>query len=314
MWNWLRNYFTNPAGVSVVRKTISIALGVILFFSLTLFGVLTVLHLSVFNSEYFASYVDDVDFTELAGDWLDENVAPERPVVARAIELGVSYFEPQIREQAHSIVRNVHRFFLERLEQGRLLETLVSQRPLVNDVATNLQVVLNIPILRSIADNFGVSLDSISQRINIDQINGYFDLLERLARYQSLLRFAKSFFIPLIFIILLLVAGIIFIARKFRLYAIILGLTFAIYGILQLATGLYAGTQGRPVLSVLDVRPAVYGTMLRFWGDVTTTLIVIQFYYFILRSGSPCSPLSDQARPDCRVKKKNRFKSGFVRS
>jgi hypothetical protein len=116
-----------------------------------------VFHLSIFSPDYVASYVDDVDVSGLASNWLNENIAPERPIVAKAAELGITYFEPQIKDQMRTVVRHIYAFFLDRLEQGKLLETVVEQRSLVTDVASNLQTVLNVPAVRNILEGLGIS-------------------------------------------------------------------------------------------------------------------------------------------------------------
>lgn len=295
MSSWMKNYFSNPAQISYGRRISSIVFAVLLFLALAVFGVMMVVHLTVFNPDYIASYVDDIDISNSATIWLNENVAPDRPVVARAAALSITYFEPQIKDQLHSAVRDIYSFFLNRLEQGRLLETLASQRPLVNNVVDNLQAILNVPALRSLLNNLGIDPSAISNQVNSAQINSLFDLLERLARYQSLLVFVKHFYIPLIIIIIALIAGIVFVGRKFRFILVVLGITFSAYGILQLSTSLPFGNLAASSINNLNLNSLATDTASRFISDIIRMLtifsaailfcgLVLIGVYFITRS------------------------------
>jgi hypothetical protein len=274
MKKWFANYFSSTAEVSGGMRALSVVLAVLLFFALVIFGIILSMQLSVFNTNYFASYVDDADLSAFSRSWLNENVAPDRPIVAKAAELGINYFEPQIKEQLHSAVRNIHGFFLNRLENGKLLETVSEQRPLITDVATNMQTVLNIPIVKSIIENFGLDPNFIQSYVDVQQINEYFDMIERLARYQALVVFAKNIYIPLIVILLVLIIGMLFTTRRLKQFFIMLGTVFAVYGIIQLISLIPVGTYGRLAIAGLDLSPTVNDVILRFLGDITTTIMI----------------------------------------
>lgn len=274
MRNWFYNYFSNQAKISRFRRYLSIILGILLFSAMVIFGVLLVLQLSVFNPDYIASYVDDINVSSLASDWLNENVAPDNPITAKAAELGIDYYEPQIKEQMRSVIRNVYAFFLTKLEEGRLLETIAEQRPLINDVANNVQVILDVPALKSILDNLGINPDSIKNVINIDQINGYLDLAAKVAQIQTLIVFAKNFYYPMIAIIAAIIIAIIFTARKVRLIALTLGLSFSVYGIVQLVSLLPIRNYGKSAIPNLGLNLAVSNSLLRFINDISQILLI----------------------------------------
>lgn len=266
------NYFKNPAKISAGRRALTIILGVLLFLALTIFGVIMVLQFTAFNPDYIASYVNDIDISNSATVWINENVAPQRPVVAQAAILGVNYFEPQIKEQLYFFVRNVHSFFLTRLEEGRLPQTVEEQRPLVENVANNVQVILNLPAVQNIFNNLGIDTSVISIRINTAEINSFFNLIETAGKSQRLIVFAKNFYIPLILIILALIAGIIFAGRKFRFIFIVLGLVFSIHGILQLSSLLPLGNYARSAIANIELSPFAHDSVIRFINDVVGML------------------------------------------
>ena len=268
MSNWFTNYFAHPARISAGRRAVTIILGVLLFLALTVFGVIMILQLTAFNTDYIASYVDNIDVAGSLTIWLNENAAPQRPVAAQAAILGVNYFEPQIKEQLHSLIRNIYSFFLNRLEEGRLLQTIEEQRPLVENVANNVQVLLNLPLVQSIFNNLGIDKSVINSRINTAEIDSFFNLIERAGKFQRLIVFAKNFYIPLILIIVALITGIIFAGRKFRFIFMVLGLVFSIYGVTQLSSLLPFGNLARSAITHLELSPFAHDSAIRFVNDV----------------------------------------------
>lgn len=141
------SYFTQAPKISAAKRALLIILGILLFLSLVSFGPILALHQTVFNPDCIASYVDDIDVPALAHNWLKANVAPNNPVLAKTAELIVVNFEPQIKEQLRSFVHNTHAYILDRLQKGTLLQAVTEQRTVIVDLATNIQSVMNIPIL-----------------------------------------------------------------------------------------------------------------------------------------------------------------------
>jgi hypothetical protein len=268
MSRWFKNYFGNPAKISSGRRAATIVLGVLLFIALTVFGVIMVLQFTAFYPNYIASYVNDIDISNALTIWINENIAPQRPEVAQAAILGVNYFEPQIIEQLNSVVENIYSFFLERMEEGELLQTIEEQRPLVENVANNIQAIINLPVVQSVFNNLGIDASAINIQVNTGEINSFFTLIEKAAKFQQLIAFAKSFFIPSIFIVLALIAGIIFTGRKFRFIFIVLGAVFSIHGILQLAGLLPLGNYARQAITNLELSPFAHDSATRFVNDV----------------------------------------------
>ena len=212
--------------------------------------------------------MNDIDISKTLTIWIYENVAPQRPEVAQAAILAVNYFEPQIIEQLNSAVKNIYSIFLERMEEGELLQTIEEQRLLIKNVANNIQAILNLPVMQSIFRNLGIDASAINIRVNTDEIDSFFNLIERAAKFQHLIAFAKSFFIPLIFIVLALIAGIIFAGRKFRFIFIVSGLVFSIHGTLQLAGLLPLGNYARQAITNLELSPFAHYSATRFVNDV----------------------------------------------
>lgn len=281
---WFINYFTNGDTVSLPRRILLITLSVLLFFVLIVYGSILTLQRSLFNPDYFASYIDDVNVTQIASDWLTENVAPEDPVIAKAAELGIAQFEPQIRDLLRILVRNLHTFYLNGLEEGRLLETIAEQRPMVNDVITNLDPVLDLPVLESVLEALAINPKSITDSINVDQINAFFDEVERVAQQQRLVAWVKNLFVPMTIFLLALIIGIVLTARKARLVISALGIPFLTYGILQFFSAIAIHAYRSSLVEQLNINPVATDYVLRFFSDTTGILMIYSAVFLFLGS------------------------------
>jgi hypothetical protein len=288
-------YFTNAPEVSSGKRLLLIFLGVLLFISLIAFGPILALQQTVFNPDCIASYADDIDIPALAQDWLKQNVAPNNPVLAKSVALVITNFEPQIKAQLRSCVRNSYAFMLDRLEKGKLLETVIAQRPAVDNLASNIQSIVDMPGLGPVFAALGVTTDSIQKYIDVKQINGYFDMLEQLAALRSVVVAADIIFIPLIILSLALIIAIKLIARKPRFIAGELGLIFAISGVLQLVSSLPLNGLVRSATAQFNLTSLLQEWLLRMAADYGNIVVIYGWVlllfgvalivtYFILKS------------------------------
>lgn len=132
------SYFTNAPDVSFGKRAWLVILGILLSLSLLVFGPVLALHQTLFNPDCIASYVDDINVATLAKDWLNTNVAPGNHLLAKTEEFVVANFEPQIKYAIKTFVCNTYALILDRLENGKLLQTVEEQRTLVVDLASNI--------------------------------------------------------------------------------------------------------------------------------------------------------------------------------
>jgi len=287
------SYFTDAPEVSSGKKVWLVILGILLAISLLVFGPILALHQTAFNPNCIASYVDDIDVTALAKDWLNTNVAPENRLLAKAVQVGLVNFEPQIKDGMKTLVRNVHALILDRLEKGKLLQTVGEQRSLIVDIATNMQAVISLPALNPVFNALGVTASSVQKHINIDQINGFFNMISQLEAVKDIVVGAMISFIPLIIISLVLIIAIKLIGRRPGFISGELGLIFTVCGALQFAFILPAGSFGRSAISQFDLPPLIQEWLLRLVGDFANTIMIygsvlllvgialIVLYYFL---------------------------------
>ncbi|MCX5994188.1 MAG: hypothetical protein NT177_08265 [Chloroflexi bacterium] len=268
------NYFTGAPRVSSGKKVLLVILGILLALSLLVLGPVMALHQTVFNPDCIASYVDDIDVPAIAQGWLNTYVAPKNPLVAKSAELVIVNFEPQIKEGLKTGVRDTYSFLLNRLENGKLLETIAAQKPLVDNLAANVQAVLGIPVLNTLLETLGVNADSIAKSIDIKQINGYFNMLAQLAALQSVIVFIHASFVPAIILALALLIAIILIARKPGFLSGELGFILAICGVLQFVFVLPLDGSMKSALAHFNLPALLHGWLVRLVGDYTNIVMI----------------------------------------
>lgn len=274
MANPVANFFKRPSKITTGKRIGLIVLGIVLFLSLAAFGPVLALHQTALNPDYVAArVVDEIDVSSAAHDWLTKNISPGNIYVAKSIELGIINLEPKIKERLQSVVSSVYGFILERLEKGKLVEMVASQRPLVNDVVNNVQTVLDLPVLAPVIDSSGIDAAAIQKYVNVSQINAYFDALEQLAQARAAFIAVKNSFIPLIIAILLLIIGIVLIARQVIFTTRELGIIFTAYGALQFIGAFIIKGYTSPLLRQYDIPQFLQNALQRLNNNFTSILI-----------------------------------------
>jgi hypothetical protein len=270
----LLSYFTTAPEVSSGKRLLLIFLGILLFVSLVSFGPILALQQTVFNPDCIASYMDDIDVPALTHDWLNTNIAPKNPMLAKTVELVIINYEPQIKEQMRSCVRNTYALMLDRLKKGKLLDTVIAERPLVNNLASNIRAFMDLPVLSPIFEALGLNADSLQKYIDVNQINGFFDMLEQLAALKTIVTTADIIYIPLIIFSLALIITIKLIARKPRFIAGELGLVLAICGALQFLMILPVSSVGKQAILQFNLPSLIQGWLLRIVGDFSNIVMI----------------------------------------
>jgi len=274
MANPIVNFFKRPTKITFGKRFALIVLGVVLFLSLVAFGPILALHQTALNPDYVAArVVDEIDISGAAHDWLTKNVAPGKPYVAKAIELGVINLEPQIKQMMRPAVSSIYAFMLDRLEKGRLVEMVAAQRPLVNDVVKNINSVLELPVLAPVISSLGIDAASIQKYVDVNQINAYFDALDKVAEARAAFIAAKNSFIPLIVFMVLLIIGIVLIARQVKFTTLELGIIFTAYGAIEFIGSLIGKGYITSALSKYDMPQFLQNALQRINDDFTTVLV-----------------------------------------
>jgi hypothetical protein len=274
MANVVVNFFKRPAEITPDKRTWLIILGVFLFLSLIAFGPILALNQTVLNSDHVATrVVEEMDIAAAAHNWLSKNVAPDKPFEAEAIELGVINLEPAIKNAMRSGLSSIYQFMLDRLEKGTLVEMVASQRPLANDVINNINSILDLPVVSPVANLLGIDVDSIQKDIELNQINAYFDALDSIAQARTAFIAVKNGLVPLIIFMVLLIIGIVLIARQVKFTTLELGIIFIAYGAIELIGSLIGKGFITSALADLDMPHFLQNALQQINNDFITVLM-----------------------------------------
>ena len=261
-------------------------LSLLLFLSLSVFGLLFTLNNTALNPDFIVSELDKLDVTSLAGEFVHEQVAEQLPeefgfVTPETIDNILTDVEPWIREQTSIAVHNGYDYLLGRSES---LSLVISTEPLKASLKDNLwQALLASPppevaglppdVLEEQFNQFFAEFSQgIPSTIEVDESLIPAEVLTQLEQAREYINLLQTVYKALIGFILLLIAGIILIYREVKGATRGLGITFLIYGAFEYAgifvAKYFAGTQ----LGQLDI-PAYLQTWLpQFLADFLAPL------------------------------------------
>lgn len=221
-------------------------LSLLLFLSLSVFGLALTLNYTILNPDFAVSEVDRLDVSALAKEVLAEQIPEGEEFMVGFLDKVVADLEPWIKEQVRVITYSSYDYLLGKSQS---LRVTISLEP----VKESLQEPLKEAILESLPPQLeGLPPAEIEQYSNLlylgiyQQIPSTFEFDESLltpeiwAQFQQI-RQAISYFqlgyTLLIVFILLLILGIVLINREVEGATLGIGITFLSYGVLW-----YAGT------------------------------------------------------------------------
>ncbi len=236
--------------MSFLKGLVVSLLGLLLFFSLSIFGDMLMLKQTILNPDFVVSQVDRLDIPSLAEELLLGQIAIEIPqevpqgeeLVAEVLSNTVADLEPWMKEQASVLIYTGYDYLLGRSQS---LNLVVSLEPVKNSLRDNLEQAVSESLPPELS---GASPEMIEQFINeayqeaTRDIPEAFELDESLwgSEVQSILeqvRGATGYFELgyklLIGLIPLLILGIVLLSRPIRTGLRRLGIIFLVYGALQ---------------------------------------------------------------------------------
>jgi len=265
-------------------------LGLLLFFSLSIFGDMLMLKQTLLNPDFVVSQVDRLDIPSLVEELFLEQIAIEIPqeipqgeeFVAEVLSNTIADLEPWMKQQAGVLIYAGYDYLLGRSQS---LNLVVSLEPVRDSLRDNLEQAVSESLPPELS---GASPEMIEQFINeayqeaTRDIPETFELDESLwgSEVQSILdqvRGAIGYFelayVVLIGLIPLLILGIVLLSRPIRAGLRRLGIIFLVYGALQYI-GIFiithlAGTQ----LTQFDLPfPALQSWLPLFLSDLFAPL------------------------------------------
>ena len=221
-------------------------LSLLLFLSLSVFGLVLTLNQTVLNPDFAASQLERLDIASLAGDMLSEEIPPEaEEFMAEVVNDTIADLEPWMKEQARDGIYS----FYDYLEgRSQSLSLIVSLEPVRETFTDNLrEAVLQSPppelagLPPAVIESY---LDEINQQIS-QEIPEAFEFTEasldpsviaQLEQVKQVVGYFHLGYNALIGLILLLILGIVLIKREVRGSTRSLGSTFLSCGVFSYAS------------------------------------------------------------------------------
>lgn len=237
-------------------------LSLLLFLSLSIFGLALMLNYTILNPDFLVSEIDKLDVSSLAEEFLSEEISQEEPYLAEVMDKTLTDLEPWVKEQVNSSIYTSYDYFLGKSES---LSLVIPLEPVKESFKGNLrQAILDSlpPELEGLSPaEIELYLDEIYRQID-EQLPQEFEFTESslspevLAQLEQVRQGISWFqlgYKALIGFILLLILGIILIHRQVKGATRGLGTTFLTFGALEylgiLAAKYFTGTQ----LTQLDI-------------------------------------------------------------
>ncbi len=244
-------------------------LGILLFLSLSIFGLVFTLNQTILNPNFVVSELDNLDISSLAGELLSEQISQGEPYIAEVVDNTITDLEPWIKEQASASIYSTYDYLMGKSQS---LSLVISTEPIRDSLKQNLrEAILESPppelegvppaqiemyldeVYRQIDEQlppsfeFGqgsLSPEVVAQLEQVRQTIGYFQL-----GYKALIGF-----------MLLLILGIILINHQVKGATRGIGITFLTCG----AIG-YIGTFAAKYFTETQLPPLDIPTYLQAW-------------------------------------------------
>jgi len=283
-------------------------LGLLLFLSLSFFGLVLTINQTFLNPEFVVSQVDRLDIASLAGDMLSQQVPPEveqfmGEMVSEVVDDTIADLEPWMKQQAREVTYSIYDYLEGRSQH---LSLVISLEPVKESLRDNLrEAVLESPppelagfspdLIESYLDTF---YQQIPSTFELNEASLSPQVMAQLEQAKQFIGYSNIGYQALIGFILLLILLIIVINRQVRGSTRGLGTTFLSCGALSyigvLVTKNIAGTQ----LTQLDMPVYLQAWIPQLLADTLAPLeiysiglvavgVVLLVVSFVYKRGEP---------------------------
>jgi len=277
-----------------VLKGFGIAiLSLLLFLSLAIFGIALTLQSTVLNPDFVASEVEKIDISATVRELTEEEITEELPEEVMFLKEAMYDFiaeeEPWIKEQANTIIHSGYDFLLENSDG---FDVVIPLEPVKEDLREAMWEAFQENIPRELAglplalvkpyfDGYSQELvEVIPSELAFDESLISSEVMAQITEARDYIGYARTaYYYGLIAFMVVLIAGIILIKRNVRGATRGLGITFLVYGVLQLASvlalkNLVAGVS-IPSEIPLSLQPWLTGLFHDFTSPLQLFSIVI---------------------------------------
>jgi len=216
-------------------------LGILLFLSLTVFGLVLTINQTILNPDFVVSQVNKLDISSLAGEFLSEQIpSGQIPQGETLIADTLADLEPWIKDQTNAAIYSTYDYLLG---ESQSLSIVISTEQLKETLKDNLKSAFKQSLPPELAglpqDMIDAEFDKYYQQFS-EQIPTTIDIgedmlgpevMNNIAVAREYISYVQIAYKALIGFILLLIGLIILIHRQVRGATRQLGITFLIYGV-----------------------------------------------------------------------------------
>jgi len=264
-----------------------VVLSLLLFLSLSIFGLALTLNYTILNPDFVVSALNRLDISSLAGEFLSQQIpqfevaAPYEPYVADVLDDTIADLEPWVKEQVNA---NIYPSYDYLMGKSQSLNVVISLEPVKDTLKQNLrEAILNSPppelkglppaeVERYFNEFYQDFTKNIPTTFEFNESSLSPEVLAGLEQVKQGISYFQLGYKALIGFILLLILGIILINREVKGTTRGLGITFLTYGVLEYA-GIFAakhlaGTQ----LPQLGIPASLQAQLPQLLGDFLAPL------------------------------------------
>ena len=261
-------------------------LGLLLFLSLSVFGIAFTLNSTLLNPDFVVSEVDKVEVAPLVWEIAEEQIAGQLPPEAEFLEDAIydiiATQEPWLKEQLNTAIYSFYDFMLGKSERLSLIISLEPLKERLRDsllqtfmqyLPPQLSGLPQAQIEQYFNQIYQEFAGQIPSEIHFDESIIPPEAMEQIIRVRQGIGYYQAGYNALIGLMALLVLGIVLIRRDVRNITRSLGITFLTYGAIEYAGVVVAKYFAPTYLPVLSEIPLSLQTwLLGFFGDLLTPL------------------------------------------
>jgi hypothetical protein len=259
-------------------------LSLLLFLSLSVFGIAFMLHSTLLNPDFVTAEVDRIDIPALIREITEEQIGEQLPqevlFLKEAVYEAISDQEPWLKKQLNTAIYTMYDFLLSKSTR---LDIVVSLEPLKAGLRDTLQQAFmqNLPPqlaglaqseLQSDFDEYYQQIaGQIPSQLELDESIIPPEAMEQIRLARQYIDYFQTCYYALIGFMVLLVLGIVLINRNVRDTTRGLGINFLIYGALEFA-GVYVARNYAPLSLPPDIPSSLQTWLAGLYGDLLAPL------------------------------------------
>ena len=261
-------------------------LSLLLFLSLSVFGLVFMLNQTVLSPDFITSQVEKLDFTSLAKELVIPEFPPEiqnQEFIKEALDKTLTELEPLIKREANDFIRRGYDYFLG--ESHTLRYTISLEEP---------KTTLRDNIWEAFLENPPPEFEGIPPTLAEPHFDQYYDefageipsslefdlssldpeVTSQLGLAREIIGYIKIAFWGLIGLMMVLILSIFLISLNMKTTSLSLGITFLLYGIFEIVSVIVARAVLIPRLPTGLPSAMLETWLLEFISEMMTPLLI----------------------------------------